>query len=191
MEEKTILQKIFWRNSNTEYKFDFILCLTLGWLGVHRFKNKKWGTGILYLLTRGVFYIGWGLDTIKLLYLAFILDDEGLEQYEITQEEKLKVKEEKELRANRANDEYWHEKFVEKNAADSRKREAKASGQACCPKCGSTSLTANKKGFGLIKGAAGVMVAGPVGVVAAGHGKNKVIVTCLNCGKQFKPGKNY
>ena len=35
------------------------------------------------------------------------------------------------------------------------------------------------------------MVAGPIGVVFAGHGKNKVIVTCLNCGKQFKPGKKY
>lgn len=59
----------------------------------------------------------------------------------------------------------------------------------CCPKCGSTSLSADKKGFSLAKGAAGVFLAGPYGAVAAGHGKNKVIVTCLNCGKQWKPGK--
>lgn len=60
---------------------------------------------------------------------------------------------------------------------------------ARCPKCGSTSLTANKKGFSLAKGVAGVFVAGAIGVVAAGHGKDKVIITCLNCGHQWKAGK--
>lgn len=60
---------------------------------------------------------------------------------------------------------------------------------ARCPKCGSTSITANKKGFSLAKGAAGVVAVGALGAVAAGHGKNKVIVTCLNCGKQWKAGK--
>jgi ribosomal protein S27E len=58
-----------------------------------------------------------------------------------------------------------------------------------CPKCGSTSITANKKGFSLAKGALGVATVGAYGAVAAGHGKNKVLVTCLNCGKQWKPGK--
>lgn len=60
---------------------------------------------------------------------------------------------------------------------------------ARCPKCGSTSLTANKKGFSLAKGALGVATLGAYGVVAAGHGKNKVIVTCLKCGHQWKAGK--
>jgi DNA-directed RNA polymerase subunit M/transcription elongation factor TFIIS len=60
---------------------------------------------------------------------------------------------------------------------------------ARCPKCGSTSITGNKKGFSLAKGALGVATVGAYGVVAAGHGKNKVLVTCLNCGKQWKPGK--
>lgn len=60
---------------------------------------------------------------------------------------------------------------------------------ARCPKCGSTSLTANKKGFSLAKGALGVATIGAYGVVAAGHGKNKVIVTCLKCGHQWKAGK--
>jgi ferredoxin-like protein FixX len=60
---------------------------------------------------------------------------------------------------------------------------------ARCPKCGSTSIAANKKGFSLAKGALGVATVGAYGVVAAGHGKNKVLVTCLNCGKQWKPGK--
>ena len=58
-----------------------------------------------------------------------------------------------------------------------------------CPRCRSTQLTANKKGVSLLKGALGVATIGGYGVVAAGHGKNKVLITCLNCGKQFKPGK--
>lgn len=33
-------------------------------------------------------------------------------------------------------------------------------GIACCPKCGSTSLTANKKGFGVGKAVIGTAVAG-------------------------------
>ncbi|MEG2354266.1 MAG: hypothetical protein RSB70_06510, partial [Clostridium sp.] len=58
-----------------------------------------------------------------------------------------------------------------------------------CPKCGSISITANKKGFSLAKGALGVATVGAYGVLAAGHGKNKVLVTCLKCGHQWKPGK--
>lgn len=58
-----------------------------------------------------------------------------------------------------------------------------------CPKCKSTSLTANKKGFSLAKGALGVATIGLYGLVAAGHGKNKVIVTCLKCGHQWKAGE--
>lgn len=74
---------------------------------------------------------------------------------------------------------------------DARRRvvENKAAGIACCPKCGSTSLTANKKGYGIGKGVIGAAVAGPIGLVAGNVGRQKVIVTCLNCGHQFKPGK--
>jgi len=60
----------------------------------------------------------------------------------------------------------------------------------CCPKCGSTQLTANKKGFSLGKALVGGVVLVPIAGVATGMiGKNKIIITCLNCGKQFKPGK--
>lgn len=64
---------------------------------------------------------------------------------------------------------------------------ARPSGKvACCPKCGSTSLTANKKGFGIGKAAVGVMTFGMYGAIAGGIGSNKVIVTCLNCGYKWK-----
>lgn len=43
---------------------DFAITLCLGWLGVHRFMQKKYGTGILWLCTFGLFGIGWIVDII-------------------------------------------------------------------------------------------------------------------------------
>ena len=41
-----------------------LLCIFLGYLGIHRFYVGKIGTGILYLLTGAVFGIGWIVDII-------------------------------------------------------------------------------------------------------------------------------
>ena len=70
-----------------------------------------------------------------------------------------------------------------------RKAEARAAGFACCPRCGSTSLSGQKHGYGVGKAAAGVLLVGGIGLVAGGIGANKVKVTCLNCGYQFRPGQ--
>lgn len=51
-----------------------------------------------------------------------------------------------------------------------------------CPKCNSTQITAHKKGFSMGKAFVGGILLGDVG-------KNKIIITCLNCGHQWKPGK--
>lgn len=59
---------------------------------------------------------------------------------------------------------------------------------AYCPKCLSTSLTANKKGFGIGKAVVGGALVGPIGLVAGNIGRSNVTVTCLNCGNRFKPG---
>jgi len=58
-----------------------------------------------------------------------------------------------------------------------------------CPFCGSTQITANNKGFKFGNAAIGGVLLGPVGLLGGFIGSNKVIVTCLNCGKQWKAGK--
>ena len=58
-----------------------------------------------------------------------------------------------------------------------------------CPKCGSNQLTANKKGFSGGKAVVGGILTGGVGLLAGTIGSNNVIITCLACGKAFKPGE--
>lgn len=56
-----------------------------------------------------------------------------------------------------------------------------------CPRCRSTQLTANRKGFGLGKAAAGGLLLGPVGLLGGFLGSSKVKITCLKCGYTWKP----
>ncbi len=46
----------------------FFLCLFLGYFGAHKFYEGKIGMGIVYLLTGGLFGIGWLIDCIALLF---------------------------------------------------------------------------------------------------------------------------
>lgn len=46
----------------------FFLCFFLGYFGAHKFYEGRVGMGILYLLTAGLFGIGWLIDTIVLLF---------------------------------------------------------------------------------------------------------------------------
>lgn len=50
---------------------ELLLCTFLGWAGAHKFYRKKYGMGVLYLLTFGLFGIGSFIDWIKLLIIWF------------------------------------------------------------------------------------------------------------------------
>ena len=59
-----------------------------------------------------------------------------------------------------------------------------------CPKCGSTQLTTTKKGFSGKQAVAGAVLTGGIGLLAGTIGSNKIKITCLACGKEFKPGED-
>lgn len=46
----------------------FLLCFFFGYLGIHKFYEGKILWGVVYLLSGGIFGIGWFIDTIILLF---------------------------------------------------------------------------------------------------------------------------
>lgn len=56
-----------------------------------------------------------------------------------------------------------------------------------CPKCGSTQISSNKKGFSGKKAVAGALLTGGVGVLAGTIGSNDIEITCLACGNTWEP----
>ena len=54
-----------------------VLCILLGYFGAHRFYVGRYGLGVLYLLTIGVFGVGWLVD-IVLTALGKLRDRDGL-----------------------------------------------------------------------------------------------------------------
>lgn len=83
-----------------------------------------------------------------------------------------------------------HQLKVEKEQAlKERLKQMDKEGIPYCPKCYSTSLSANKKGFGVGKAIVGAALTGGIGLVAGNIGAKKVRLTCLKCGHQFWAGK--
>lgn len=65
--------------------------------------------------------------------------------------------------------------------------------QIRCPKCHSSQIHVDKRGFKTGRAIAGGMVTGNILVAAAagGIGMNDIELTCLKCGHKFKPGEAY
>jgi len=58
-----------------------------------------------------------------------------------------------------------------------------------CPKCHSNQVSANQKGFSTGKAVLGNIAGGALlGAGMGMAGSNRIIVTCLKCGNQFKAG---
>lgn len=78
--------------------------------------------------------------------------------------------------------------------------------EVLCPYCGSSSIMASKRGYKLWRGLFWALVLGffnfwlgaipgaligmAIGLAIGNIGSHKVQITCLNCGKRFKPGKS-
>jgi len=59
MERKAELR---YKTGPTDYSVAWILQTFVGYLGIHRMYMGKWLTGILYLVTGGIFLVGWVYD---------------------------------------------------------------------------------------------------------------------------------
>lgn len=60
-----------WKKYRFKVWFEFFVALILGGFGVQKFREKKIGLGILYIITLGgFFFIGWFIDSIRYLVAA-------------------------------------------------------------------------------------------------------------------------
>ena len=54
-----------------------------------------------------------------------------------------------------------------------------------CPRCGSTQIHVDKKGFDAGNACCGAILLGPLGILCGAGGANKLRKTCLNCKKTW------
>jgi TM2 domain-containing membrane protein YozV len=52
--------------SDKSWVVTILLCVFLGWLGVHRFYTGKFWTGLLFFLTGGFFFVGILVDFVMI-----------------------------------------------------------------------------------------------------------------------------
>lgn len=151
-----------------------LLCIFSFILGLHNWYLGNYKRAVLFTITGGGLSLWWIYDIIK------IASDKRYIEHcrgEYTEEEK----------SNQFTKRIEEQARIDKL---NQKRTPINDDVVRCPKCGSSQLTANKKGFSLGKAVAGGVLLVPIAGVATGMiGKNKIIITCLSCGKQFKPGK--
>lgn len=62
MKRKVNMQTGTWKSK----WISLLLCIFLGWLGIHRFYEGKVVTGVLYLVTFGLLGLGWIIDIVRI-----------------------------------------------------------------------------------------------------------------------------
>ena len=75
------------------------------------------------------------------------------------------------------------------NCGNPMNQQAQQEEYLCCPKCGSSELHAEHKGFSGGKALAGALVTGGIGLLAGTIGSRDTQITCLKCGNKFKAGE--
>lgn len=151
------------------------ICACTGFLGGHYFAIGKYKKGLLYLFTVGLFFFGWLYDLFRIATTDDFLTVVNVKEAELQQI----VAEKKELKMQQIQE--------DKERVESYKKQ----GTVFCPRCHSTSITAQKRGFKVGRAVVGSALTGglDVAALAGGIGKDKIIITCLNCGHNWKPGK--
>ena len=168
------------------YKLEFFVCIFGGIFGIHKFIQKKYAQGILYFFTAGLFFFGWFIDIYKLYQYAYVYNEEKIKENEVIQsikeEEKRKAKEE---RAKQKKIKY--ENIIqERNNEAERIKNMKKQGIVFCPKCHSTSITAQNKRLSIGRAIVGGVLVGGAGAVLGGLSSKKFKKVCLNCGHRWK-----
>lgn len=74
------------------------------------------------------------------------------------------------------------------NDFKNKRQELRQSGELYCPRCLSTNVMVDKKGFSVGKAIIGAIIWLPL-VIFGMVGRNKLRCTCLACGNKFKVGK--
>ena len=75
---------------------------------------------------------------------------------------------------------------AKKNKPSASRKPAQATTAPSCPKCGSYSITYNKKGYSAAKGIAVGLATGGYGLLAGFIGSNKINATCVQCGATWR-----
>ena len=164
-----------------KYFIRLLLCYTLGIFGGHKFHEKNYGMAFLYLFTMGLFIVGWIYDAFKLTYYVICKNDIQLIELENKRIQKAAGNKEKWSEIQKEQNEIRRQKYIAKHAS-------KANEVIHCPKCSGTQISAHKKGFGLGKAVVGTVTFGVLAGAGFGMvGKNKIYLSCMHCGNQWKP----
>lgn len=55
----------YWKENGENKMKDLLITVFFGIFGVHKFRERNYGQGILYLCTFGLFFVGWFIDVLK------------------------------------------------------------------------------------------------------------------------------